>query len=106
MIRWAAGLARRICGAVILLLLLLCGAEVAIRLSDLGASRQNSARWGHSPTATLIVPSWTSYQELRPLATLRMKSPDGLETHVVRVNSYGLRGPEPECPKPADLFRV
>lgn len=106
MIRWAAGLARRAGGAVLLLLLLVCGAEVAVRLSHLRASRQNSPRRGISPAESITAPSWMTYHELRPLASIRVNSTADSEPHVVRINSLGLRGTEAATPKPADVYRI
>lgn len=106
MIRWVAGLARRAGGTFLLLLMLLCGAEVALRLADLrtSQSRVNSRR--ASVTEPLTVPSWTTYCELRPSAAIRVQPAESSESHVVRTNSFGIRGPEPDTPKPRDRYRV
>lgn len=104
MMRWAAGLVRRVCGALLLLTLTVCGAEVALRLGDLRASHPVSRR--QSPLQSLIVPSWTTHQELRPAASARIALKGATKPHLLRTNSFGIRGPETEMPKPADIYRV
>lgn len=106
MIRWVAGLARRAGGTLLLLLLLLCGAEVALRLAELRNSRPHISSRPSSWTESMTVPSWSTYCELRPSNAVRVPTAESSETHVVRINSFGIRGPEPETPKPRDRYRV
>lgn len=106
MIRWVAGLARRAGGTILLLLMLLCGAEVALRLADLRTPQTHSQSRSASPTESLTVPSWSTYWELRPSAAVRVPTAGSTESHVVRINSFGIRGPEPQTPKPRDRYRV
>lgn len=101
----AFGLCHRAIGAFVLLLLLVSGAEIAVRLSDLsvpgGRSRPIS-----SSASPLIVPSWTAYQELRPLAQLSSKGRGDEPAEKIRINSFGLRGDEVVIPKSPNVVRV
>lgn len=101
----AFGLCHRAIGAFILLLLLVSGAEIALRLNELRspATRSRSASSASSP---LTVPSWTAYQELRPLAQLSSTVKDSDSAEKIRINSFGLRGEEVAIPKPPDIVRV
>jgi hypothetical protein len=106
MIHWAAGLVRRIFGTVVLLAMVICGAEVALRLGELRPSKRLVAGRGPSPLTMLTVPSWTTHHELRPLASLPIRDAKGSPADALHINSLGIRGPEADIPKPADVFRV
>ena len=105
MIRGVVTLLRRAFGAVLLLSLLLGGAEVAIRVVEV-RNRQAISIKKPSPLRMIAVPSWTVRQELRPLASVRVKTSADRPSHAVVINSYGLRGEELEIPKPPDVYRV
>lgn len=106
MIRWAAGLVRRAVGALLLLALVTCGAEVALRLCELRSPRSAAPRRNASALQSITVPSWSVQQELCPQSVIRVKSPGASAAHEVRINSFGLRGPEVVTPKPTDVYRV
>jgi|GEM_PF-2877016 len=101
----AVGLCHRAVGAFLLLLLLISGAEIALRLRELQTQR-SLAPARTSAANSLTIPSWTTYHELRPLATLTVKSQDEQPAGVVRINQLGLRGPDVAVPKPPDVYRV
>jgi hypothetical protein len=105
MFRWAVRLARRALGTVLLFVLLLCGAEVAVRLLELRSGAALAPKTV-SLWDSLTVPSWTVRQELRPLASLRVRSTRSASGHAIRTNSFGLRGAEVEVPKPPAVYRV
>lgn len=106
MICCAAACVRRVIGAVLLLLLLVCGAEVILRLSELRASRRLTPQRRPSALESITAPSWLIHQELRPLASVQVSQAKTATSHVVRVNSFGIRGPEIDVPKPPDIYRV
>jgi hypothetical protein len=106
MVRCAAGLVRRVIGAGLLLLLLVCGAEVFLRLSELRASRRLVPQHRPSSLESITVPSWLIHQELKPLASVQVTQAKTATSHVLRVNSFGVRGPEVDVPKPPDVYRV
>ncbi|MFO1092380.1 MAG: hypothetical protein U0992_03570 [Planctomycetaceae bacterium] len=87
--------------AVIWLAALICISEVALR-----TQRWHTAAFptpdGEHRAAADVVPSTATYQQLRPMVgSLRNFERGGL-----RTNSFGLRGPEVQIPKPAGTFRV
>lgn len=106
MIRWAVGLVRRALGTLLLLLLLVSGAEVGVRILEVQSPRLLGTLRSPSPWESLTAPSWTVRQELRPLTTLRVKSPEGGPSHALRTNSFGIRGEEVALPKPSNIYRV
>ena len=100
---------RRLLCATILLVLIVCGAEVAVRIVEVvqGKSVCSSAssNCAIDPTG-LLVPSWTTHRELKPHATAQVACRDSRSQVDVRTNSHGLRGPEIVVPKPADIYRI
>lgn len=106
MIRGAVRLVRRVLLTLLLLPLLLCGAEVAVRVYEVQTRRPLSPSRANVVWDKLTTPSWTVRQELRPLTNLSLKSSEGGPSHEVRVNSFGLRGAELEVPKPPETVRV
>lgn len=105
MFRWPLNLVRRILGSLLLLALLLAGAEVALRILEIQKHPLVSPR-KTSPLEAITVPSWTARLELKPLATVRVR-PAGADTpHIIRINSHGLRGPEVDVPKPPIVYRI
>lgn len=109
MIRAKLRLVRHIVTAVILLGLLLCGAEVGVRTYEyvegkpVCTSMQTDCLT--DPTQ-LTVPSWLTHLELKPHARAEIKSRDLKRSIEVRTNSLGYRGPEVAMPKPADTYRI
>ncbi len=100
---------RRLCCATILLTLIVCGAEVAVRICEVVQGKAvcstASATCGIDPTG-LLVPSWTTHRELKPHATAEVACRDSRRQVEIRTNCHGLRGPEIVVPKPADIYRI
>ena len=108
MFRAGLTLMRRVIFAACLLVLLVCGAEVGVRVYE-GVTgdtvcRPNDVDCGDP--LKLTVPSWSFYQELKPSAFARVECRDTDSEIELRTNSIGLRGPEPAIPKPPEVFRV
>lgn len=100
---------RRLLCAAILLVLIVCGAEVAVRCVDLALAKPaaNSVKQTSAEDPTgLLVPSWFTHRELRPHAMAKVPCRDARLRVAVRTNSLGLRGPEVTVPKPADVYRI
>lgn len=102
----AFGLCHRAIGAFVLLLLLVSGAEIAVRLNDLRSPGGRSRLVSSSSASPLTVPSWTAYQELRPLAQLSSKGEGSDPAEKIRINSFGLRGDEVAIPKSPNIVRI
>ena len=100
---------RRLLCATILLVLIVCGAEVAVRIGEVVQGKticsSASSTCAIDPTG-LLVPSWTTHRELKPHATAQVACRDSRSQVDVRTNSHGLRGPEIVVPKPADIYRI
>ena len=100
---------RRLLCATILLVLIVCGAEVAVRIVEIVQGKaicsSTSSLCAVDPTG-LLIPSWTTHRELKPHATAQVACRDSRSPVDVRTNSYGLRGPEIVVPKPADIYRI
>ena len=100
---------RRLLCATILLGLIVCGAEVAVRVYEIVQKKAICAT-AASPCAVdptgLLAPSWTTHRELKPHALAKVECRDSRREVPVRTNSLGLRGPEVIVPKPADVFRI
>jgi hypothetical protein len=100
---------RRLLCATILLGLIVCGAEVAVRICEIARGRTlcppGSSTCVIDPTG-LLVPSWTMHRELKPHATATVACRDARNQVEIRTNSHGLRGPEIVVPKPADNYRI
>ena len=109
MIRAKLRLARQILIAVILCGLLLCGAEVGVRVYEVTQGKPvcsvNPTDCPTDPTR-LTVPSWLTNLELRPHATAEVKCKDSKRTIEVRTNSLGFRGPDVAIPKPRGTYRI
>ena len=91
---------RHLLGAVVLLCGLVCLAEVYL------SARRAELRVADSTDTApeLVVPSRLYFEELKPLSLSR--SGDDVRSAAVRTNSFGLRGPEPQVPKPRGRYRV
>lgn len=109
MIRAKLRLVRHITIAAILLALLLCGAEVGVRVYEVTHGQSicstNPAECLTDPSG-LTVPSWLTNLELKPHATADIQSRDQKRVIEVRTNSLGLRGSEVAIPKPPQTYRV
>jgi hypothetical protein len=91
--------------ALIALPLVLCAAEVGLRVYDIQTG------WFQrqvSDEESLLVPSPTTFVELRPMLNRSAEQGDGtaVNTVAVRINSFGLRGAEPAVPKPPGVYRI
>ena len=98
---------RRFFFAAALLVLLVCGAEVAVRVyeASTGDSVCSQRDAICSDPSQLTIPSWSFYQELKPLATAQVECRDSNSLVEIKTNSLGLRGPELAVPKPAKVYR-
>jgi len=95
--------------AAILLGLLVCGAEVGVRIVEVVQGRSicsNSNPLCLVDPTRLTVPSWLTDREMKPHATSEVKCRDQRRTVEIRTNSHGLRSDEAAIPKPADTYRV
>lgn len=89
--------------AVIALIFILCAVEVGLRIYIANHAGQTPA---DDPGESLIVRSWQTHHGLKPLGTATCSNPDTGKAIVVTTNSFGLRGEEPEVPKPVGVYRV
>ena len=108
MFRAGLKLFRRVIFATSLLILLICGAEVGVRLFEAvsGGNICRSTDGQCQDPSQLTVPSWSYYQELKPLATTAVPCRDSKTDVSVHTNSLGFRGAEPMIPKPHDVYRI
>jgi hypothetical protein len=107
MLRAGLTLIRRVIVAASLLVLLICGAEVAVRVYEAATGDKVCTHEGAcNDPSRLSVPSWSIYQELRPMAAATVTCRDSNTTVDLRTNSLGLRGPDVVVPKPPHLFRI
>jgi len=109
MIRAKLRLVRHITIAVILLGLLLCGAEVGVRVYEVAVGKSICS--GSQPECLvdptrLTVPSWLTNLELKPHATAEVSCRDSKRPVEIRTNSLGFRGPEITIPKPRGTYRI
>ena len=83
---------RRLLCAAILLVLIVCGAEVGVRMFEVVGGTDVCATIA-SPCAVdptgLLMPSWTMYRELKPHALAAVKCRDSKRDVPVRTNSLG-----------------
>lgn len=103
MLRSRLAFLKHILFALVVLALLPCVIEVAMRIDD----------WRHSPSSTTPTPDGLKQAEcpvmhhaLTPLQRSTVKNPDTGADVLVQTNSFGLRGPEIEMPKPTGVFRI
>ena len=97
---------KHLCGAVLILAGLICAAEVGLRgYTWHQEHNQKNAVGAANDLTSHVIPSSETYQQLRPLANIRLSTAGGREV-LLQTNSFGLRGPEPHQPKPAGTFRV
>ncbi len=108
MFRAGLTLLRRVICAASLLVLLICGAEVAVRLYEATSGDKicplSSGLCGDP--SNLAVPSWSFYLELKPMAVAKVACRDSNSEVEIHTNSLGLRGAELVIPKPSDLYRI
>ena len=108
MIRIGLTFVRRVVFAAFMLVLLACGAEVAVRTYEAASGGKvcysNDGVCGDP--SRLTIPSWSFHQELRPMAEAKVECRDTHSEVEVRTNSLGLRGSEIVIPKPRGTCRV
>jgi hypothetical protein len=99
---------RRVTIAASLLFLLICGAEVAVRIYEAVTNTTICplSDGNCSDPSKLTIPSWSIHQELKPSATARVECRDSKSEVSFQTNSRGLRGPEPVVPKPSNTYRI
>lgn len=88
--------------ALITLVLLAVGSEVALRIDEY---RQQETV-GNYDSEGFLIPSDVSYQRIRPFQKVSRKHPDTGELIQFSINSMGLRGKEYAIPKPAGVYRI
>ncbi|MBM84280.1 MAG: hypothetical protein CMJ78_27305 [Planctomycetaceae bacterium] len=88
--------------AFIALLLLFSAIETGLTVYDYKTGKITS---GQASQFVLVAPSWANHHSLKPLhrVTVRSESRDPV---VVATNSFGLRGSEPQMPKPSGQIRI
>lgn len=109
MVRALMILLRRLTIAASLLVLLICGAEVAVRFHEtlqVADARHPADGLLCNDPSKLTIPSWSYHSELKPLATAKVKCLDSNTLVEIRTNRHGLRGLEPAVPKPRDVYRI
>ena len=108
MLRAGLTLLRRLVCAASLLILLICGAEVGVRVYEAATGKRVcplKVTESRDPSM-LTVPSWSFLNELKPLASAKVGCRDSGKEIEIHTNSLGLRGAEPMIPKPAQVFRI
>ncbi|MBS0262272.1 MAG: SGNH/GDSL hydrolase family protein [Planctomycetes bacterium] len=97
--RWIKHLAY----AVVMLAILACLTEIGLRVYD-SATAQVTRRDLYD--RGLVCKNWFYHHSLKPSRVFSVKNLDSGERVRVAINSFGVRGPEPEIPKPRDVFRI
>ena len=88
--------------ALLALILLICGAEVAMRAHL--ALREPEPRPVDDVDPT--IPCRQLHHRLAPLSSHEIRNPDTGRTVTLLTNSAGLRGPEAVVPKPPGTYRI
>lgn len=86
--------------AIVLLVGVVCCAEVAWRVYSVSEGRTEVAQ------EIPLIPNHATYHQLQPAGTLSMTAADGTEKISIQLNSFGLRGPEPALVKAPERLRV
>lgn len=108
MVRAGFTLFRRLIFAASLLILLVCGAEVGVRVYEAltGNSVCKSPDVVCGDPSKLTIPSWSFHQELKPLASAVVPCRDSSTEIELQTNSLGLRAAEVIVPKPSGTYRI
>lgn len=93
---------RHVIYGLIAVAFMLSAVEVGLQMFGDVETDQTAA----TASTELTSPSWTTHHALKPSVTLPARNPDTTEPVVIRINSFGLRGPEIAVPKPEDTYRV
>ena len=88
--------------ALITLVMLAVGSEVALRIAEY---RQQGTVSSYD-TDGFLIPSDVNYHRIRPLQKVSRKHPDTEEVIEFSINSMGLRGKEYTIPKPTGVYRI
>lgn len=109
MIRAGLRFIRQLVSAAILLVLIVCGAEVAVRIYEFvdhsNICSSNTTACVTDPTR-LLIPSYLTNREMKPNASARVLCQDSKRDVTISINSLGLRGPEITVPKPTGVYRI
>lgn len=108
MFRAGFTLLRRLIAAACLLILVICGAEVGVRVYEAvtGGSVSRTSDVIVGDPSKLAITSWSFHQELKPLAVAKVECRDSETQIELRTNSLGLRAAEIEIPKPPGTYRI
>ena len=108
MFRAGVTFVRRVTCAATLLVLLISGAEVAVRIYEASTGDKvcSMADGVCGDTSRLSEPSRSFYQELKPMAVAHVECRDTNSIVEVRTNSLRLRGTELAIPKPQNVCRI
>jgi hypothetical protein len=94
---------KHLCYATAVLAVLACLAEVGLRVYD-SATAQVTRRELYD--RGLVCKNWFVHHTLKPSRVFAVNNPDTGERVRVAVNSLGVRGAEPEIPKPRGTLRI
>lgn len=99
---------RRVICSASLLILLICGAEVGLRIYEAISGQPLNCQTESiaCDPSKLTIPSWSVHQEMKPLASAVVECRDTNTEVQLHTNSLGLRGTEPTIPKPQNVCRV
>ncbi|MBD3674791.1 MAG: SGNH/GDSL hydrolase family protein [Planctomycetaceae bacterium] len=87
--------------AFVWLISLICCTEVGLRVHTFLAEKPLTERAEIETVACHQV-----HHQLEPLGQITLTNPDTHEQSTESLNSFGLRGPEPELTKPDDVIRI
>jgi hypothetical protein len=89
--------------AILLLVMSVCGLEVGLRVYDSYTAQIRTSAVGKEE---LVAESWKTHHRLKPLRQVVEQNPDLGTPVALRTNSYGVRGPEIDVPKPPGVYRI
>ncbi len=105
MIRQAAQTLKHFALAVVLLVGGVCAVEVGLRIQRASQVAGLDSKGGDSSRAP-SVPSRSTYLSVTPKLRYTRVDAESGRPYTVRTNSFGLRSPEVEVPRPAGVFRI
>lgn len=94
---------KHVFSALAILILLIGSVEVGLRVHD---SWTRPMRGLSVDTHPLLTRSWVMHHRLQPGQSRTVRHPDHGTAVELRINSFGLRGPEPAVPKPPGTYRI
>jgi hypothetical protein len=92
--------------AALLLVCVICATEVGVRVMHWYQAVYGSGPAAQTTDTAIVVPGRETFLELQPLVSVDREIPETGEVIAFRTNSFGLRGPEIELPKPSGVFRI